>query len=101
MCKKAKKKKPMKYSKKVVAICIASIWAFVILSFIALITMGTGFSDTLVLAFFGVFGLEFFSLAKIKKAEIDKAPAEKVEEDININDLEKEIEEALKAEAEE
>jgi hypothetical protein len=70
---KKKNKKPMKYSKKVVAICIASIWAFVILSFIGLVTMGTGFSDALIWAFFGVFGLEFFSLAKIKKAEIDKS----------------------------
>lgn len=98
MCKKDnKKKKPMKYSKKVVAVCIISIWVFVILSFIGLVTMGTGFSDTLVLAFFGVFGLEFFSLAKIKKAEIDKSQAEKIEEDIDINDLEKEIEEAIEA----
>lgn len=97
MCKKDnKKKKPMKYSKKVVAVCIISIWVFVILSFIGLVTMGTGFSDTLVLAFFGVFGLEFFSLARIKKAEIDKK-AEKIEEDIDIDDLEKEINEAIEA----
>ena len=98
MCKKNKSKKKVKYSKKIITTCIASIWVFVILSFIALVTMGTGFSDALVVAFFGVFGLEFFSLARIKKAEIDKGVTEKTEEDININDLEKEIEEALKAE---
>ena len=92
-----KKRKPMKYSKKVVMICIISIWVFVGLSFLGLITMGTGFSDALVYAFFGVFGLEFFSLARIKKAEIDKAAAEKIEEDINIDDLEKEINEAIEA----
>lgn len=97
MKKNKKNKKPIKYSKKVIAICIASIWAFVILSFIALVTMGTGFSDALVWAFFGVFGLEFFSLAKIKKAEIDKSQVEKIEEDINIDDLEKEINEAIEA----
>lgn len=97
MKKNKKNKKPIKYSKKVIAVCIASIWAFVILSFIALVTMGTGFSDALVWAFFGVFGLEFFSLAKIKKAEIDKSQVEKIEEDINIDDLEKEINEAIEA----
>ena len=58
---------------------------------------GHWFSDALVYAFFGVFGLEFFSLARIKKAEIDKAAAEKIEEDINIDDLEKEINEAIEA----
>ena len=92
-----KKRKPMKYSKKVVLICIISIWVFVLLSFLGLVTMGTGFSDALVYAFFGVFGIEFFSLARIKKAEIDKIPAEKIEEDINIDDLEKEINEAIEA----
>lgn len=97
MCKKNKKnKKPMKYSKKIVLICIISIWVFVALSFIGLVTMGTGFSDALIYAFFGVFGIEFFSLARIKKAEIDKK-AEKIEEDIDINDLEKEINEAIEA----
>ena len=78
-------------------ICIISIWVFVGLSFLGLITMGTGFSDALVYAFFGVFGIEFFSLARIKKAEIDKTPAEKTEEDIDIDDLEKEINEAIEA----
>lgn len=92
-----KKRKPMKYSKKVVLICIISIWIFVLLSFLGLVTMGTGFSDALVYAFFGVFGIEFFSLARIKKAEIDKKPAEKIEEDIDIDDLEKEINEAIEA----
>lgn len=92
-----KKRKPMKYSKKVVLICIISIWVFVLLSFLGLVTMGTGFSDALVYAFFGVFGIEFFSLARIKKAEIDKKPAEKIEEDIDIDDLEKEINEAIEA----
>lgn len=92
-----KNKKPMKYSKKVVLICIISIWIFVALNFIGLVTMGASFSDALVYAFFGVFGVEFFSLAKIKKAEIEQKKDEKTEEDIDIDDLEKEINEAIEA----
>lgn len=92
MAKKNKpKKKPCKYSKKVIVACLISIWIFIILNFVAMLFASITFPDALIVAFFSVFGVEFYSLAKIKKAEIDKGKDEKTEDDIDISDLEKEI----------
>lgn len=51
--------------------------------------------DLLTGFFFSVFGLEFFSLASIKKAEINKSVTEKTVSKDEENDLELEIQNAI------
>lgn len=89
------KKRKTKYSKKVIIICIISIWFYILLNAFLLLHAGVVMPDLLTGFFFSVFGLEFFSLASIKKAEINKSVTEKTVSKDEENDLELEIQNAI------
>ena len=61
--------KPMKYSKLIVALCLFTIIAYTSTCFFYLWN-GKPLNDTLTILFFGCFGLEFASLAFIRRGEL-------------------------------
>lgn len=61
--------KPRKYSKLIVALCLVTIIAYTVTCLFYLWN-GKPLNDTLTILFFGCFGLEFASLAFIRRGEL-------------------------------
>lgn len=103
--------KQLKYSKKVIIVCLISIWIYVLLNILVLALSGSALPDILTTCFFGVFSVEFCVLGKIKSDEVKKSKSDidncdvtvgiDMGRDIDIDSLNKEIEDAIKAESEE
>lgn len=85
-----KKKRTSRFSKKVIVVCLISIWIYVIINAVILAVSGSGMPDALTYGFFSVFGVQFWVLSKIKRAEI-KQP----NNDIDVQKLNDEINAAI------
>lgn len=83
--------KKTRFSKKVIVVCLISIWIYVIINAIVLSLSGSGLPDALTYGFFSVFGIQFWVLSKIKRAEINQPKSE----DIDIQKLNEEINAAI------
>ena len=86
-----KKKKSSRFSKKVIVVCLISIWSYVIINAVILSISGSGMPDALTYGFFSVFGVQFWVLSKIKRAEINQPG----NNDIDIQKLNDEINAAI------
>lgn len=83
--------KKTRFSKKVIVVCLISIWIYVIINAVILPMSGSGLPDAVTYGFFSVFGIQFWVLSKIKRAEINQPESE----DIDIQKLNEEINAAI------
>ncbi len=83
--------KKTRFSKKVIVVCLISIWIYVIINAVIIPMSGSGLPDAVTYGFFSVFGIQFWVLSKIKRAEINQPKSE----DIDIQKLNEEINAAI------
>lgn len=83
--------KKTRFSKKVIVVCLISIWIYVIINAVVLPMAGVALPDALTYGFFSVFGIQFWVLSKIKRAEINQPG----NDNIDIQKLNEEIESAI------
>ena len=83
--------KKTRFSKKVIVVCLISIWIYVIINAVVLSVSGSGLPDAVTYGFFSVFGIQFWVLSKIKRAEINQSK----NDDIDVQKLNEEIDAAI------